>query len=69
MMASLAGGVGAFSKAMGGGGDESNALAQMEKANQSALSDAEREAQAAIDRVRNRPKLRMKPTMGVGAFG
>lgn len=63
---SIAGGIGAFSKAMGGG---SNAFAQLEKANQAALSDSEREAQAAIDLVRKRPKLRMKPTMGVGAFG
>jgi citrate synthase len=68
MMASLAGGVGAFAGGLGGGGED-QAAQQLAEANQAGLSEADRAAMAALDQVRKREKLRMKPTMGVGAFG
>lgn len=65
-LGSVAGGIGAFAQAMGGGGGGED---QAQKANQSMLDEQERAAMTALDLVRKREKLRMKPRMGAGAFG
>lgn len=63
MMASMAKGVGAFAGGMNGGEDNREA----QKANQSMLDSAEKDAQSALNLVLKRKKLSMQPTMG--AFG
>lgn len=68
-LGSIASGIGAFAKGLGGGGEGDDTARQLAEMNQNMLSDADRQSQAALDLVRKRDKLRMKPTMGVGAFG